>query len=130
MKIGFTGTQEGMTQNQKNLLKLALEVHFEPGSEFHHGDCVGADAEACDIAKNTGYIIHCHPPIKTYKRAYKPYDVIYEAKEYIARNHDIVDSVEFMYVAPKEREEQLRSGTWATYRYTKKTNTRYWVISP
>ena len=39
MKVGFTGTRLGMSQNQKEqfVLKLSeLDVH-----EFHHGDCVG-----------------------------------------------------------------------------------------
>ena len=42
MKIGFTGTQNGMSEKQKKVLFNLIESF--PYAEYHHGDCIGADA--------------------------------------------------------------------------------------
>ena len=62
--IGITGTRYGGTEYQ--LLKCAkiLSNKFIPGSEFHHGDCVGIDQQVARIARKIGSVIVCHPPIK------------------------------------------------------------------
>jgi hypothetical protein len=49
MKIGFTGTRKGMSQHQKEQFVLKM-FELDP-SEFRHGDCEGADAEAHDIIR-------------------------------------------------------------------------------
>lgn len=136
MIIGFTGTQIGMTDFQKcKFYELLDDLHVK---EFHHGDCIGADADAHNLVveyfKNklgvfTGKII-IHPPIKDIKRAFCKAKTILEPKDYISRNHDIVDASELIIATPKEFEEQMRSGTWATVRYTKKTNKRLIIIYP
>ena len=62
--IGFTGTQQGMTLRQKQQLNEILRDLYDKGNRwFHHGDCIGADAEAHDIATAIGYHILVHPPI-------------------------------------------------------------------
>lgn len=94
---------------------------------LHHGDCVGGDELAHDIAKMLGYKNHIHPPTDNKLRAHKRGDKIEPAKPYIERNHDIVHEVSSMYVMPDSFEEKLRSGTWATWRYTK-TRGIHWVI--
>lgn len=120
MKIGFTGTQIGMSQHQKEQFVLKL---MELGvTEFHHGDCIGADAEAHDIVREffPSVWIEVHPPDITTKRAYKKGDVIHTPKPYLVRNKDIVDASEFLIGSPKENYNVLRSGTWSTIRYAKK----------
>lgn len=115
MKVGFTGTQIGMSERQK----VALRAELAKATEFHHGDCVGADAEADQIARELGTKIHIHPPINPSKRAfcYRLGDVIWPEDEYLARNHDIVNATRELIAAPKSDREELRSGTWATIRY-------------
>ena len=122
MRIGFTGTQIGMSLHQKRQLYNTLQAMCRNGGQFHHGDCVGADAEAHDIAVALGFKsqdIIIHPPLDEKKRAFcgdymsrrcKP-------KPYLERNHDIVDMTDILIVAPKTDVEELRSGTWSTYRY-------------
>jgi len=48
LHIGFTGARQGMTEGQKSALRDLLASHS--GVVLHHGDAVGADAEAHDIA--------------------------------------------------------------------------------
>lgn len=114
MKVGFTGTQSGMTGEQKkevNRLMLLLSP-----SEFHHGDCIGSDEEAHRIAYRLSRPIYIHPPKISTKRAFTNGFISYPPKPYLERNHDIVDNVYILIACPKEK-EILRSGTWATIRY-------------
>jgi len=152
MKIGFTGTQRGMTQFQKDELKgliLLLKV-----SEFVHGDCIGADEQAHQIAYEAGVRVFTIFPSTYYKkRAFcfnegkilnndnGQWNTVNVNDEKILvrwmpkdtplnRNHYIVDNVSRMLAAPKEHEHTLRSGTWATIRYAWKTKRDITIIPP
>lgn len=119
MKIGFTGTREGMSQNQKEQFVLKL---FDLGiTEFHHGDCIGADADAHDIVReffpNVKIVIH--PPERSYTRAFRKGDFSHPLKPYIERDRDIVDDCEHLIGSPLDK-EVIRSGTWTTIRYARK----------
>lgn len=125
MKIGFTGTSRGATAQQK--LQFANII---AGKEFHHGDCVGADAECARIARLTGLRIIGHPPSNPKKRAYFPSDENRLPEEYLVRNRAIVAETEMLVACPKESEEVLRSGTWATIRYARSAKRRIIIILP
>ncbi len=136
MIVGFTGSSEGMTEEQAKalwawlgLLKQELKTDDEE-MEFHHGDCVGADADADDLARIRKYKTVAHPPINEYKRAFKKSDVILEAKEYMARNRDIAKVCDVLIATPKEAEEIVRSGTWSTVRKARKFGKEVIVLSP
>jgi hypothetical protein len=129
MKLGFTGTQHGMTDKQKTAFRDFITARSI--TEFHHGDCIGADKDAHDIVRAmTKARIVIHPPSNDAKRAFCKGDEILPAKPYIARNHDIVDASEHMIAAPQQAEEQLRSGTWATVRYARKRKVKLFVAWP
>ena len=135
MIIGFTGTQDGMTPQQKQ--KFEALLNYYKCQEFHAGDCVGADSEAHDIALNKASKIVIHPPNYANKRAFcdkktkNGVDLqVLPEKWYIDRNHDIVDFCETMLATPREYSEQIRSGTWATIRYAKKIKKPLVVIFP
>jgi len=128
MRVGFTGTQDGMTDAQKETVRNIVLAYV---SEFDHGDCVGADADAHDIvADEFGLDPWIHPPSNSYKRAWKKSSRVLAPKPYLERNHDIVDATEALIATPKEFEEQLRSGTWATVRYARKKKRRIWLVLP
>lgn len=127
MKVGFTGTRLGMSQHQKEqfVIKLyELEMH-----EFHHGDCIGADAEAHDIVReffpNVKIIVH--PPSKTKTQAFRKGDESRISAPYIARDKDIVNESEYMIGTP-HCEEIIRSGTWTTIRYARKIGKPHIVL--
>lgn len=127
-RIGFTGTQKGMSDKQKEALKNFLGL-FNGEFELHHGDCVGADAEAHEIALELGGVVVIHPPEDWSKRAFCE-DCIArrEEKPYLQRNHEIVDECHNLVAAPLTDKEVLRSGTWATIRYAKKTFKRINIL--
>lgn len=118
MKIGVTGTREGMNEAQFEQVKQFLEKH--KGAELHHGDCVGVDAEVATLAKEMGYKIVCHPPESDYLRAYVPYDEAREPAGYLKRDRAIVNETELLLVVPLQNERQDKGGTWYTYDYALK----------
>lgn len=118
MAIGFTGTSKGMTDRQAKKVYDFLLKRFN--FTLHHGDCVGADAEADRIAKLIGAKVVIHPPKNPRMRAFCKGDKVMKEKEYLIRNRDIVNSTKLLIATPKEKKEVLRSGTWATIRYAKK----------
>lgn len=122
MKIGFTGTRKGMTNHQVESLIVMLKKNWHDGSEFHHGDCIGADFEANMIAIKHGYNIIIHPPINEKLRAFCSGDIILEPKDYLTRNKDIVNMCDILIACPATFKEELRSGTWSTIRYAMKMN--------
>jgi hypothetical protein len=89
--------------------------------ELHHGDCIGADAEADAIARKLGLAIVVHPPTDPKKRAFcsQPGDRTHAPLPYLVRNHAIVEACNLLIAAPHTDREVLRSGTWATIRYAR-----------
>ncbi len=128
MRLGFTGTRDGMTDQQKDKLIEVLDAYNI--SQLHHGDCVGADEFAHNLAKNMGIFVVVHPPIDPRLRAFCQGDEIRDTLPYIERNHSIVDETGALFVAPRTKEEQVRSGTWATYRYARSMEIPIWKADP
>jgi len=126
MRVGFTGTSETITVLQKTRLKSLLE-ELNP-EEFHHGDCVGADAEAHMIALDLSVVV-VHPPTDSSKRAFCTGGHIRRPKPYLDRNQDIVDETDVLIALPS-RSEYLRSGTWSTVRRARKAEKPIWIVMP
>ena len=128
MKIGFTGNRHGMTENQKkqfNELIISLG-----GSEFHHGDCVGSDAEAHDMAFEQKLRIVIHPPTANKHRAHKNGDEHRPAMTYLARNKEIVKASDVMIASPSSLIPAQRSGTWSTIRFAQKSGKQIHILHP
>ena len=135
--IGFTGTQLEMTVYQIFVLGILFNI-FRP-IEFHHGDCIGADADAHEVAeffknyfnlKNFNLKIVIHPSNINSKRAFKNGDRILKSLNPLQRNKNIVYISNIVVAAPYQEHEILRSGTWATIRYAKKINKPLIIIHP
>lgn len=151
MNIGFTGTQRGMTVKQQDAFEIEIcSLLFASDYDciFHHGVCIGADEEAHFLVYNCGLDWrYLYPPINTDKMSDKilndgysfvkssdpssvPAIKIHEPKDYLERNKDIVNASDVLIVVPGEFTEQLRSGTWSTYRYAKKKSVPRIIIFP
>ena len=129
--VGFTGTRDRMTYLQRESLRVVLAEFASPaGVELHHGDCVGADAEAAWIARAFGFRVVCHPPTDDSRRAFAPSDVTLPAEPFLSRNRAIVDACAVLVAAPSSFGEQYRSGTWSTVRYARRVGRRTVVVRP
>lgn len=122
MHVGFTGTQHGMTDDQKLDLDFQLFMLSEEYGQlvFHHGDCIGADAEAHMIACQNDCFVEIHPPKDPKKRAWcEGANVIHPEYGYKVRNKHIVNASDILFVAPRTPVEEVKSGTWMTWRYAR-----------
>ena len=154
MIIGFTGTQRGMTQFQREELFKILKL--KECSEFVFGDCIGADEQSAIVAINAGVtVFSIHPPDNPVKRAWcfdpekkmkwnriiTPFispatapDNIkvrwYPLDSYQNRNRHIVDQTQLLIATPKEFTHEIRSGTWSTVRYAWKLKKDVLIIPP
>jgi hypothetical protein len=148
--IGFTGTREGMTPEQRRVfVELLLPYHGD--IEFHHGDCLGADSDAHDLVLGIDHLeasefdpsIVIHPPsddrLRARRRAVEEYgDRILDPKPYLDRNRDIVDACSLLIACPKETWPvagtaaldgvRLKGGTWYTIRYAQRAGKTVAII--
>lgn len=129
--IGVTGTQTGMTSAQKEwIAEIFLRIARAEKVVLHHGDCVGADQECHNMASMLGWKTVAHPCDIDSKRANCKATEVREVKPPLVRNKDIVNESEIMYAFPKEMNEVLRSGTWATIRYARKRYKQMVIVYP
>lgn len=137
MKIGITGTRNGMNKIQFNNVGdwLADDSKFVDMRaryhEFHHGDCIGADVDGALMAFNLGYRIICHPPNEDKLRSFFEHnDETRPEASYFKRNRHIVDSVDHLIVVPMSNIRQSFGGTWYTFDYARKKETPLTVFYP
>lgn len=133
--VGFTGTRHGMTDAQKKTFKQVVrKLRFKT---FHHGDCVGADAEAHAIvlsafenASTYIYIVKHPPENSKFWADCQSFWASRPFKPYLQRNRDIVDESDILIAAPSTANERQRSGTWATVRYARSQGKLVFLILP
>ena len=125
VKIGFTGTRNGM--NKEQIKELENIIKSKQLDEFHHGMCVGSDQQAHDVVKKEKIKIVGHPP--TYKKFQAKLDcnIVMKPHEYLRRNKNIVDETEILIATP-DKKECITSGTWSTIRYARKQHKKIYII--
>ena len=132
MNIGFTGTQNGLTDKQKKVLYNLIEPW--PYASYHHGDCIGADKQfhtlVHKLSHDTISRIVIHPPINPSKRAWCTGGHVLQPKPYLTRDRDIVNNCDWLIACPSEDYEKIRSGTWFTVRYARKQTKNITIIFP
>jgi len=134
VKIGFTGTQDGMTVRQKSTFTGVVQAYAGTPLEFHHGMCVGADEEAHIIVRTLlgrDATIVGHPPVDQ-SRANMDLDCdqLWRTTSFLTRNADIVYCTRLLIATPRQNHEVLRSGTWATIRKARQVGRDYVIIFP
>jgi hypothetical protein len=130
MKIGFTGTREGLTQAQHRSLVQELSKIGVPFIA-HHGDCVGADEAFHNEVLELGMPIVIHPPVIKTLRVYSfcATDIRPE-KPYLARNRDIVNETDRLIACPQRQPLPEKGGTAYTVRYAQQKGKPVYIIWP
>lgn len=120
MKVGMTGTRRGLTAAQFDALRQYLP--WLKITEFHHGDCIGADAEVATLLEMEYPLtrIVSRPCTIEKARAYTPADETHDPIAPLDRNRLIVDHTDLLLAFPGMMREQQRSGTWFTIRYARR----------
>lgn len=129
--LGFTGTQKGMTNPQAHQFEAVIRL--VSAKRFHHGDCVGSDAQAALIARRNGLFVVGHPPIKDGKRAFFPSDVEWPPRDFLDRNQDIVDVSALLVGTPKDYDWPTNfrgQGTWSTLARARRSGVPFVIITP
>lgn len=129
-KIGFLGTRHGMSPSQQKALKELIDS--KEFSEFHHGDCIGSDAQAHDILSeykkmNKDIKIVGHPPKSAKTRAFCKFDIEMIPDSFHNRNRHIIDATD-VFVATPDISEKVKSGTWNAIRYARMKNKKVYII--
>ena len=135
MKVGFTGTRIGLTDYQHtqvfyNLHRWAQDFRLEEAGTFLHGDCIGADAQSAEIARELGYTIEAFPSNQRLYRAFTNADILHTPVEPLRRNRLIVQQCEVLIACPSAAAEIVRSGTWVTVRYARNRGRKLIMIPP
>lgn len=133
MKLGFTGTRDGMTAKQYQTV-VHLIGTLKPDVVIH-GDCIGADQQFHEIIDkirkfNSVPTIRILPGTVAKKRAHCNGDIIDPPQPPLARNREIAHLCDKLIACPKESAEQLRSGTWSTIRYARLANKTVYLVIP
>ena len=117
VRVGVTGTQDGLTEAQQEAARMVFKGLHAGGAEWqHNGDCIGADSFAAHFWHALGGKVHLHPPSYNGKRVFFAADSHSAPRPYMDRNTDIAKAGDVLVAMPKEFQEELRSGTWATVR--------------
>lgn len=130
--VGFTGTQVGMTFQQKMACIDVLDG-LRRAFWAHHGDCIGADEHFHALCRMRP---HCagitgHIPDNDKKRAFCQFDVELMPKPYLVRNRDIVVDVDIMIATPRQADDQpFGSGTWWTIRCARRIGQPLALVLP
>lgn len=133
LRIGFTGTRQGMSGPQlASLRALLLSLVYGADREWYaiHGDCIGADAQFHVMAKELGATVIVYPPTNDKLRAFCEADVLEPAMDYAARNRNIVADAQYVIAAPAQSLNPGYGGTWQTIRFSQDADKLYRIIIP
>lgn len=128
--VGFTGTREGMTPPQKATVTAFMTKLSTQPSKGVHGDCLGADFDFHRILRSLGVEAYSRPCTLSHQRAYTDAVLLASPDSPLVRNQRIVEDCDVLLVCPKTFREELRSGTWATYRRACRARKRVIVFYP
>lgn len=133
IKLGFTGTQAGMNENQLTQLYIWMKAHQSDIDYIYHGGCIGADKQFDDMARALGltFWITVYPSNILEKQApFLRARYGHDPLPPLVRNKIIVALSNTLLVAPQGMKQVLRSGTWSTVRYMRALKRQIVIFYP
>jgi hypothetical protein len=129
--IGITGSRTMPTPAQKYVMSTLVNALCLPGSELHHGCCIGTDETAHFIAARIPRVRICgHPGYgRNQSSPYRMnsgreiFAVMHAALPYAQRNRAIVEACITLLafpLYPEDDSRSLHSGTWQTVRIARR----------
>jgi hypothetical protein len=116
---GFTGGKTPPTPESRQWLLDQLHGLIGLPAVLHHGDCVGADALANELAIAAGIRVVIHPPVSEHWRANCDPGLDGEIRNpapYLMRDRHIVAETASLIALPDRPHAIRGSGTWYTVR--------------
>jgi hypothetical protein len=111
MILGFTGTRNPITDNQRDILREWIGR----ATVLHHGACINADQEAHQAALAAGINIVVHPPIDTSRMMTPDWNhACVEVRQHLPyhqRNRNIINASTCLLAMPNGPWKPL-GGTW------------------
>lgn len=128
--LGITATRSGLTLAQV----AAAAAYVGSCGTLHHGGAAGGDTQCHWLALAFRRPVVVYPSTLGFAKALKLADPalvkVHPAAAPLVRNRTIVETIDWLLVLPRGTEEELRSGTWATWRYAKKVGRQRTIIYP
>jgi hypothetical protein len=135
MIIGFTGTREGLTNQQLGWLVTLLEEQAAAArngvvTQIHHGACEGADLAVHKACLDMEIPVHVWPPTNpkhTAPQCLQPHPLVtvHHFMPYLVRDREIVRTTAGLIVLPKHDAKPDRmawGGTWYTEDFAERMN--------
>lgn len=120
MKIGVTGTREGLSGKRlASLRRFIYDLNYH-NTTVLHGMCKGVDEQVNHFCFLFNLRTIGYPGTEGQARSMKCTDVL-PVRPFLERNKDIVNDCDLLIGCPSDpNKEELRSGTWSTIRYARK----------
>lgn len=139
MIYAFTGAQDPIGDYRGRIKNTLLTL--DPGSDkILTGACIGIDEAVARLAYEMGFFVYTIVPAIFTKIDHfffehcTAYEIMPAGTGYMDRNDVLVNhpiyNCDILYGFPNQREEVLRSGTWATIRRARKTGKEVRIVSP
>jgi hypothetical protein len=134
MILGVTGTRTNVMKVQVR----GLWAEYKAAGEFRliHGGAIGGDEIADSVARLYNLlsvdIYPCEPKRYEYWQRKIKDDIttIHEVRLPLVRNRIIARDCDRLLALPREMQETLRSGTWATVRYARQNKKPITILFP
>lgn len=141
MRVGFTGTREGLTEQQSISFAHWFNDKQYLIDSFSHGCCVGADTTAVQIVYQHQkgpqgskydfpvFALPCTLWKFVSREAWELSTEVAFPEDALDRNKKIVENSDLLLACPKGPQE-LRSGTWYTVQFARKQHKPVVVFWP
>lgn len=132
MNLWFAGSREGMTLQQKDIVKEFVFEHRHILNTIRHGDEIGSEQEFHNICYNLNLIdkMVIHPLNNRKHRALCKAPNILPPTSYEIRRQAMADNSSFLLAIVNNYKENLRSSCWSLVKLAKDKKMPVLIVYP